>query len=122
LLGAGHSIVSNASRNPSLHRLEQGILLAGRWVAAESGRRRRVYALTRRGERALASHCAVWQQFSNAIGCLLAGTLPIEEASVICGYLESLAAALSFDRSVSRCAARSRKPFVGGRSGRSDRQ
>src|SRR5258705_1927405 len=34
---------------PALHRLEQAGLLASRWVTAESGRRRRVYALTRRG-------------------------------------------------------------------------
>jgi PadR family transcriptional regulator PadR len=61
---------------PALHRLEQAGLLASRWVTAESGRRRRVYALTRRGECALAGHRAVWQQFSNAIGALLAGTPP----------------------------------------------
>jgi transcriptional regulator len=61
---------------PALHRLEQAGLLASRWVTAESGRRRRVYALTRPGERALAGHRAVWQQFSGAIGALLAGTPP----------------------------------------------
>src|SRR3981189_2240681 len=61
---------------PALHRLEQAGLLASRWVTAESGRRRRVYALTRRGERALAGHRAVWHQFSDAIGALLAGTPP----------------------------------------------
>jgi len=61
---------------PALHRLEQAGLLASRWVTAESGRRRRVYALTRRGERALVGHRAVWQQFSGAIGALLAGTPP----------------------------------------------
>ena len=55
---------------PVLHRLEHAGLLAGRWVTAESGRRRRVYALTRRGERALAERRAVWEQFSDAIGSL----------------------------------------------------
>jgi PadR family transcriptional regulator, regulatory protein PadR len=58
---------------PALHRLEQVGLLSSRWVTAESGRRRRVYALTRRGEQALAGHRAVWQQFSDAIAGLLAG-------------------------------------------------
>ena len=43
---------------PALHRLEQAGLLASRWVTASSGRR------------------AVWQQFSDAIGGLLAGTRP----------------------------------------------
>src|SRR5215510_4117801 len=61
---------------PALHRLEQAGLLSSRWVTAESGRRRRVYALTRRGERALAERRAVWQQFSQAIGNLLEGTRP----------------------------------------------
>jgi PadR family transcriptional regulator, regulatory protein PadR len=58
---------------PALHRLEQAGLLSGRWVTAASGRRRRVYALTRRGERALRERRAVWQQFSEAVGTLLAG-------------------------------------------------
>ena len=61
---------------PALHRLEQAGLLASRWVTAESGRRRRVYALTKRGDRALAERRAVWDQFSEAIGELLAGTRP----------------------------------------------
>jgi PadR family transcriptional regulator PadR len=61
---------------PALHRLEEAGLLASRWVTAESGRRRRVYALTRRGERALVERRAVWQRFSDAIGGLLEGTRP----------------------------------------------
>ena len=61
---------------PALHRLEQAGLLTSRWVTAESGRRRRVYSLTKRGERALAQRRAVWQQFSDAIGGLLAGPRP----------------------------------------------
>lgn len=58
---------------PALHRLEQMGLLASRWVTAESGRQRRVYALTRRGHRALVEHRAVWQRFADAIGGLLGG-------------------------------------------------
>ena len=38
---------------PVLHRLENARLLSSRWVTAESGRRRRVYSLTRRGGQAL---------------------------------------------------------------------
>jgi len=59
---------------PALHRLEQAGLLASRWVTAESGRRRRVYALTRRGERALAERRAIWRQFSDAIRGVLKPT------------------------------------------------
>jgi transcriptional regulator len=57
---------------PALHRLEQAGLLASKWMVAESGRKRRVYALTRSGQRALAKRRAGWQQFSEAIGGLLA--------------------------------------------------
>ena len=59
---------------PVLHRLEEAGLLAGRWVTADSGRRRRVYELTRRGEHALAERRAVWEQFSDAIGSLFRGS------------------------------------------------
>src|ERR687888_106149 len=55
---------------PALHRLEQKRLLSSRWTTAESGRERRVYALTRRGHRALADHRAVWQRFADAIAGL----------------------------------------------------
>jgi PadR family transcriptional regulator PadR len=61
---------------PALHRLEAASLLASRWTTAESGRRRRVYALTKRGERALADQRAVWEQFSLAIGGLLGRARP----------------------------------------------
>src|SRR5207237_221383 len=40
---------------PALHRLEQAGLLSSHWTTAESGRQRRVYALTKRGTRALAA-------------------------------------------------------------------
>src|SRR5947209_3190350 len=56
---------------PALHRLEEAGLLSSRWVTAASGRRRRVYALTRQGTRALAERKAIWEQFSDAIGGLL---------------------------------------------------
>src|SRR5207253_8433074 len=53
---------------PALHRLEQSGLLASRWVTAESGRRRRVYALTRRGEAALAERPRGWAEFFDLTG------------------------------------------------------
>ena len=61
---------------PALHRLEQAGLLAGRWVTADSGRRRRVYAITKRGKRELGEQRAVWEQFSDAIGSLFKGSRP----------------------------------------------
>ena len=56
---------------PALHRLEQGGYLASEWTTAESGRKRRVYTLTREGTRALTERSAVWQRFATAIGGLL---------------------------------------------------
>src|ERR1700704_5266340 len=56
---------------PVLHRLELAGLLASRWTTAESGRRRRGYALTKSGTRALDSQRKVWDQFALAIGGLL---------------------------------------------------
>ena len=55
---------------PVLHRLEEAGLLSGRWMTAESGRRRRVYSLTARGRKALSRQRAVWNRFTGAIGGL----------------------------------------------------
>src|SRR6266403_1925052 len=59
---------------PALHRLEQGGLLSSRWTTADSGRRRRVYTLTRSGRRALADQRALWQRFTDAVGGLFGET------------------------------------------------
>ena len=61
---------------PALHRLEHAGLLSSRWVTAESGRRRRVYALTRQGSRALAEQRTVWERFAGAVGGVLKGAGP----------------------------------------------
>jgi len=58
---------------PALHRLEQGGFLTSRWATAESGRKRRVYTLTRRGQGALADRRATWEEFADAIGSMLKG-------------------------------------------------
>jgi transcriptional regulator len=63
---------------PALHRLEQAGLLKSTWTTADSGRRRRVYTLTKTGNRALVERRAVWKQFSDAVGGLLAGSRPRE--------------------------------------------
>jgi transcriptional regulator len=55
---------------PVLHRLEKNGLLTSRWATGESGKKRRVYALTRSGQKALAGHRATWRRFSEAIGGL----------------------------------------------------
>jgi PadR family transcriptional regulator, regulatory protein PadR len=58
---------------PVLHRLEEMQLLSSSWATSENGRRRRVYALTARGKKALAGQRALWHRFSDAVGALLGG-------------------------------------------------
>src|SRR6516162_11858919 len=73
-LGSGQAFdLPEGTIYPVLHRLEGAGLLTSRWVTAESGRQRRVYALTRRGARALEERRGVWQRFTVAIGSLLEG-------------------------------------------------
>jgi DNA-binding PadR family transcriptional regulator len=56
---------------PALHRLERGGLVASRWTLS-SGRRRRVYRITRRGRSALARQRHEWEQFAGAVEAVLA--------------------------------------------------
>ena len=51
---------------PALHRLERSGLLSSRW-SSESGRRRRVYQLTRKGAAALDERKQAWKQFSRGV-------------------------------------------------------
>ncbi|HZS30921.1 MAG TPA: helix-turn-helix transcriptional regulator [Gaiellaceae bacterium] len=56
---------------PALHRLEAEGLLTSSWATA-SGRRRRVYKLTRRGRSALGERRGDWKLFSQAVEGVLA--------------------------------------------------
>lgn len=56
---------------PVLHRLESDGLLSSAWSQA-SGRRRRVYRLTRRGRSALERQRAEWSGFAAAVEAVLA--------------------------------------------------
>jgi DNA-binding PadR family transcriptional regulator len=51
---------------PALHRLERDGLLSSAWSTA-SGRRRRVYRVTKTGHGALAARRREWTQFSRAV-------------------------------------------------------
>jgi PadR family transcriptional regulator PadR len=56
---------------PALHRLERDGLVKSRWTAA-SGRRRRVYRITRSGKEALAVRRLEWKTFARAVEAVLA--------------------------------------------------
>ena len=58
---------------PALHRLERAGLLASAWDS-QSGRRRRVYRITERGQGELVGNRERWQRFSQAVGDVLGAT------------------------------------------------
>jgi|SRR5215467_13255864 len=55
---------------PALHRLERAGLVHATWSVV-GGRRRRVYALTPAGQRALAAERGTWRKFSAAVTRLM---------------------------------------------------
>lgn len=63
--------LSEGTIYPALHRLEQSGLLESRWVTPETGRKRRVYALTPAGRASLGDRRSSWFSFSSAVGQLL---------------------------------------------------
>jgi PadR family transcriptional regulator, regulatory protein PadR len=56
---------------PALHRLERAGLLESGW-SKRSGRKRRVYKLTRRGRRQLEARKSEWHEFARAVDAVLA--------------------------------------------------
>jgi PadR family transcriptional regulator PadR len=57
---------------PALHRLESDGKLESNW-SIESGRKRRVYALTPAGELALSSEREAWRTFARGMSGVLGG-------------------------------------------------
>jgi DNA-binding PadR family transcriptional regulator len=68
----GHFELPEGTVYPALHRLEGDGLLASSWTTV-GGRRRREYALTRRGHRALGERRTDWRAFAGAVERVLAG-------------------------------------------------
>ena len=58
---------------PALHRLERAGLLSSNWSEV-NGRRRRVYQLTRVGNRALAKRHGEWRDFARAVHAVVEGS------------------------------------------------
>jgi transcriptional regulator len=56
---------------PSLHKLEAGGLIAGRWEEKETGRKRRYYHLTPKGRAALRDKVQSWAELCRAVNRIL---------------------------------------------------
>jgi len=63
--------VEEGSLYPALYRLEEKGLLESDWKTSETGRRARVYRLTRRGRRALGNETSQWRAFAAAVARVL---------------------------------------------------
>ena len=63
--------VEEGSLYPALHRLQQRGHVAARWAQSELGKRVKVYELTARGRRELASRQADWGQLTDAVAKVL---------------------------------------------------
>ena len=59
--------VSEGSLYPALHKLEQEGWLTATWQTSDTGRRSRLYTLSRAGRRALDRETAEWKRLSRAI-------------------------------------------------------
>lgn len=59
--------VNSATLYPTLHALEKGGLIKGRWLEKTGARRRRYYQITAAGRRMLADQRATWQRFFVAL-------------------------------------------------------
>jgi PadR family transcriptional regulator, regulatory protein PadR len=69
---AGEFALAEGTIYPALHRLESAGLLRSRWDV-RSPRRRRVYALTRNGRKALEEQRAAWRTFARAVERVVGG-------------------------------------------------
>jgi transcriptional regulator len=63
--------VGQGSLYPALHRLEQQGWIVASWQESETGRRAKVYALSREGRAQLTRELQTWKRLSSAVGLLI---------------------------------------------------
>ena len=63
--------VNAGSLYPALYRLERRGLLEAEWEKTESGRRAKVYAVTRAGRKHLVDERESWNRFAGALAAVL---------------------------------------------------
>jgi len=56
---------------PALHRLERAGLILGKWQKLPSGRQRRYYYITNKGQRVLAEKMSQWQDYLTAMNLII---------------------------------------------------
>jgi len=72
--GCGLLRLKEGSVYPALYRLEQAGLVTARWESETSGRRgprRRIYRVTKKGQRRLAEGREDWRQFVSIVGAIV---------------------------------------------------
>jgi transcriptional regulator len=74
--------VQQGSLYPALYRLEREGWISASWARNESGRRVKVYSLTRSGRRQLARELATWERLSSGIDLVLEGASRSKTRSV----------------------------------------
>jgi PadR family transcriptional regulator, regulatory protein PadR len=75
--GSGSLKLREGSLYPALYRLESAGMIRGAWEAGETGRRgprRRIYSLTKKGQRRLEEARGEFRQFVSVIGNILGAT------------------------------------------------
>jgi transcriptional regulator len=68
----GAFLLPDGTIYPALHRLERDELVSSQW-SDSTGRRRRVYALTAKGRRALEQQRQEWREFAGAVSAVIGG-------------------------------------------------
>jgi DNA-binding PadR family transcriptional regulator len=61
---------------PWLHSLEQDGMIASAWRESEAGRRRKYYALTRKGAAEMTRRVDEWQSLAKAVSAVLLAPVP----------------------------------------------
>jgi DNA-binding PadR family transcriptional regulator len=56
---------------PALHRLEESGLITGKWQILPSGRQRRYYYITEKGQQILVEKVSQWQDFRTAMNQII---------------------------------------------------
>ena len=75
-LSGGHLNWTDGMLYPVLHRLERNGLIASKWGASESGRRRNYYRLTKDGRRELEAERRRWQTVDQVLHRIWMKTSP----------------------------------------------